>query len=76
MIFERPSRDPFPEKQLDDFRYAAGKAVASLVPGLGEAFGLILTSPLEKRRLEWFADLETRLRDLEGRVEGFKFDDL
>jgi hypothetical protein len=76
MIFDRPSREPLPDKQFGDVQHAAGKAFASLVPGLGEAFGLVLASPIERRRADWFRDLEARLRELENCVEGFRFDDL
>jgi len=50
-----------------------------MVPGVGgpaaELLGL-LSSPVAQRRDDWFSDLERRLRELEGRVNGFHFDDL
>jgi len=36
----------------------------------------LLGPPVAQRRDDWLNDLERRLRDLEGRVEGFCFDDL
>ena len=75
-IFDEPSKKPLPKTpDLYEVRHVALKAVASLVPGGSELVGL-LTSPLAQRRDDWFEDLERRLRDLEGRVEGFRFDDL
>jgi hypothetical protein len=75
-IFDEPSRKVLPKApDLDEIRYRALKGVASLIPGGGELFGL-LTSPLARRRDDWMEDLERRLRDLEGHVKGFRFDDL
>jgi len=43
--------------------------------GASELLGL-LSSPVGQRRDDWLSDLERRLHDLEGRVDGFRFDDL
>lgn len=76
MIFDEPSRQPLPTSpDLEEVRYVALKGLSSLVPGGGELFGL-LTSPLARRRDMWLEDLERRLRDLEGRIEGFRFENL
>ncbi len=75
-IFDRPSRDPLPEPNFEDIKHAAGKALVSLVPGLGEAWGLVIGAPLEQRRSDWLRDLESRLQELEEYVKGFRFDNL
>ncbi|MBZ5635395.1 MAG: hypothetical protein LAO55_19905 [Acidobacteriia bacterium] len=75
-IFDRPSRDPLPEPDFEDVKYATGKGIVSLIPGLGEAWGLIIATPLEHRRNDWLRDLESRLRELEEYVKGFRFDNL
>ena len=75
-IFDRPSLDPLPEPDFEDVKYASGKTLVSLVPGLGEAWGLVMAAPVEQRRDDWLRDLESRLRELEQRVTGFRFDDL
>lgn len=75
-IFDEPSREPLPKTPgLEEIRYVALKGIASLVPGGGELFGL-MASPMTQRRDEWLESLERRLRDLEGRVDGFRFDTL
>jgi hypothetical protein len=78
-IFDEPSKKPFPQPSFDDVQYASRKGLASIIPLAGgvasELMGL-LSSPVAKRRDDWFSDLERRLRDLEGRIEGFRFDDL
>jgi hypothetical protein len=56
-------------------RHTGIKAIASVVPGGGELFGL-LTSPLNRRRDDWLEDLERRLRDAERKVADFHFEDL
>ena len=75
-IFDRPSRDSLPESDFEDVKHAAGKGIVSLIPGLGEAWSLVISTPLEDRRAAWLRDLESRLHDLEKDVEGFRFDDL
>jgi hypothetical protein len=76
-IFDRPSLDPLPEKpDFEDVKLAATKGVLSKMPFLGETFSLIFATPLEQRRNDWFRDLESRLRELEEHVKGFRIDDL
>ena len=78
-IFDEPSRKPLPQPNLQDVGRAGIKGLLAMVPLLGgpgsELLGL-LSSPVAQRRDDWFADLERRLHDLEGRVDGFRFDDL
>lgn len=75
-IFDRPSMEPLPEADFEDVKHTAGKAFASLVPGVSELWGLVLAAPIEKRRDDWLRDLESRLRELEKRIDGFRFEDL
>lgn len=75
-LFERPSREPLPEPDFEDVKHAAGKGLVSLIPGLGEAWGLVIATPLEERRSDWLRDLESRLRELEDRIAGFSFEKL
>jgi len=76
MIFDEPSRQPLPtDLEFDDVTYAVKKGIAGLAPLGGELFEL-LTSPLARRRDDWLEDLERRLRDLEKKVERFRFEDL
>jgi len=78
-IFDEPSREPLPQPTVEDVAHAGGKGLLSVIPIVGgvasELLGL-LSSPVVQRRDDWFADLERRLRELEGRVDGFRFDDL
>jgi hypothetical protein len=80
-IFDEPSRQPLPTTpELEDHSAAVIKGTLASIPVIGnvlaEELGLVLAPPLSRRRDEWFADLARRLHDLEGRVAGFKFDDL
>jgi hypothetical protein len=78
-IFDEPSRKPLPSPTFEDVKRAGLKALVASVPGVGsgaaELLGL-LSSPVMERRDDWWSDLQRRLRDLEGRVEGFRFDNL
>ena len=47
-----------------------------LVGGVGAELVGLLSSPVAQRRDAWLESLERRLHDLEGRVVGFRFDDL
>jgi hypothetical protein len=76
-IFDRPSLDALPDRpDFEDVKNATGKGLISLVPVLGTSIGQLITSPLEERRNDWLRDLESRLRELEGQVKGFRFDNL
>jgi hypothetical protein len=78
-IFDEPSRKPLPQPTFEDVEHAGRKGILAIIPGIGgvasELFG-VLSSPLALRRDDWWSDLERRLCDLEGRVDGFRFDDL
>ncbi len=78
-IFDEPSRKPIPQPTFEDMEHAGRKGLASIIPFVGgtasELLGL-LASPVARRRDDWLSDLQRRLQDLEGRVEGFRFDDL
>jgi hypothetical protein len=78
-LFDEPSRQPLPQPIFEDVKHSVGKGLASMIPLVGgagsELIGL-LSSPVAQRRDDWFEDLARRLHDLEGRVAGFKFDDL
>ncbi len=78
-IFDEPSREPLPQVTFEDVAHAGRKGLLSMIPFVGgveaELLGL-LSSPLAQRRDDWWEDLERRLRNLEGQVEGFRFDDL
>ncbi len=56
------------------------KAGLSAIPLVGNVIagelGLLLTPPLTRRRDNFFEDAVRRLRDLEKRVDGFRFEDL
>jgi hypothetical protein len=80
-LFDEPSKQPLPsEPTLEDHRFALLKSGLSSLPFVGgalaEEMGLLLITPLARRRDEWWADVARRLLDLEAKVEGFKFEDL
>ncbi len=52
--------EPLPDPDFEDIKYTAGKALVSLIPGVGELWGLILAAPVEQRRSDWLRDLELR----------------
>ena len=81
MIFDEPSRKPLPSNpELADHRTAVIKGALGAIPVLGNVFaeelGLLLAPPLTQRRDAWLEDLARRLKDLEGRIDGFRFEDL
>ena len=80
-LFDEPSKQTLPsEPTLEDHRSAIIKGTLSSIPVLGgvlaEELGLVLVTPLARRRDAWFEDIARRLRELEGRVDGFRFEDL
>lgn len=69
-----------PKLETKDVAYKAGKAVLSLIPGIGgaaaEIFSTIIVPPLSKRRDEWIESIAEGLRELVEKVEGFKIEEL
>ena len=47
-----------------------------LAGGVASELLALLSSPVAQRRDDWFEDLQRRLLELEGQVEGFRFEDL
>jgi hypothetical protein len=80
-LFDEPSKQPLPsEPTLADHRFAIIKGGLSAVPFVGgvlaEEMGLLVMGPLTRRRDEWWADVAQRVRYLESKEQGFKFEDL
>jgi hypothetical protein len=80
-IFDEPSKGPLPgAPTLKDHRFALIKGVLSSLPFVGgalaEEMGILLITPLARRRDEWWADVARRLHEVEARVAGFRFEDL
>jgi hypothetical protein len=79
-IFDEPSKHPLPAPEVKDHGAATIKGMISSLPFVGgviaEELALVLNAPLSRRRDEWLTDLARRLHDLEGRVNGFHFEDL
>jgi hypothetical protein len=80
-LFDEPSNQPLPsEPTLADHRYALIKGGLSALPlvggALAEEMGLLLIAPLTRRRDAWWADIAQRVLYLEGKVPGFRFENL
>ena len=80
-LLDEPSRQPLPsEPTLEDHRYAVIKGGLSALPlvgcALAEEMGLLLMAPLTRRRDDWWADVARRVLYLEGKVQGFRFENL
>lgn len=77
-IFDEPSRQPLPVPDYGDVSRAAARGLLAMVPfgNVASELWALLGPPVAQRRDEWLSDLERRLRDLENRVDGFRFDDL
>jgi len=80
-FFDEPSKQMLPSAPtLEDHRFAIIKGTLSSIPVLGGVFaeelGLVLVTPLTRRRDAWFEDIARRLRELEDRVADFSFEDL
>lgn len=69
-----------PEISKADVAHTLVKAGISSIPGVGgaaaELFALVITPPLDKRRAEWMNSIAEGLESLEGKVEGFRIEDL
>lgn len=65
--------------QPSDIIYAASKAALGSIPGLGpvasEFFGLFFSSPLEKRKQEWFEQIALEIVELKNQ-QPIKFENL
>jgi hypothetical protein len=75
-LFDEPSRRPLPKPTFEDAEHAGLRALVSMIPfvgGAGTELMNLMSSPISVRRDEWLEDLERRLFDLEGKVEGFQF---
>jgi hypothetical protein len=80
-LLDEPSKHPLPsEPTLKDHRVALIKGGISSLPFVGSALaeemGLLLITPLARRRDEWWADVARWLHEVEGRVDGFRIEDL
>ena len=78
---DEPSKQPLPsELRLEDHGLALIKGAIAAVPLVGgvlaEEMGLLLITPLTRRRDEWWADVVRRVHDLEEKVQGFKLEKL
>lgn len=69
---EKDNKYKPPKRSSGDVGYAVGKAAISIIPVAGapasELLGLIVTPPLEKRRLEWMESIGNGLLELEQKV--------
>ncbi len=78
-LFDEQSRQPLPQPTFEDVEHAGRKGLVAMIPlvgGVGSELIGLLSSPVAQRRDDWFIDLERRVREQEGRVDGFRFDDL
>jgi len=78
MIFDEPSRQPLPSPDYGDVSRAAARGLLAMVPfgNVVSELWALLGPPVAQRRDDWLQDLARRLRDLEGKIDGFRFDDL
>ena len=69
-----------PRKSVGDVAHALVKAGISAIPIAGapaaEIFALIVTPPYERRRDEWIQSVGNGLKELAGKIEGFKIEEL
>lgn len=69
------SRDRFPEPQALDYADSTVRALVSAIPTLGgpaiRLMDIVITPPLEQRRVNWLNDLARRLEELQETIEGF-----
>lgn len=68
------------EMSVGDYAHAGMRAGLSTAPFLGgplaEFFSVVIAPPLEKRRTAWLVEIFSRLKILEGKIEGFKIENL
>jgi hypothetical protein len=69
-----------PEPGAWDHAHSIVKGLVSTIPAVGgvasEVFSIIVAPPLAKRQEAWIEDVVQALVDLQGKVEGFKLEDL
>lgn len=51
-----------------DILYSTGSCISNFVPGVGQLFNFIFTSPAMKRRDDWIESLENRIKELETHI--------
>jgi len=63
-----------------DVAHGIVKAAISAAPVVGgpaaEIFGMVIAPPLQRRQAEWMEEVAEGLKRLEGRVEGFRIENL
>lgn len=63
-----------------DYALSVGKALVGSVPGIGSAaselLSLVIAQPVNKRRDEWIIRLYEDLKELEGRIDEFRIENL
>lgn len=68
------------EPSSGDYAHAGVRAGLSVIPCVGgpltEFFSMVIAPPLEQRRDAWMIEIFTRLKMLEGRVDGFRIENL
>jgi hypothetical protein len=69
-----------PTAGKDDVAQEIVKAAISAAPLVGgpaaEIFGMVIAPPLQKRQIAWMEEVAEGLKQLEGKVEGFKIENL
>ncbi len=69
-----------PKRTVGDIAHALVKGAIGSVPPVGgfaaEVFGIVIAPPLDKRRSDWMDQIGEGLRALEGKVEGFRIEEL
>jgi len=80
---DRPVTEPKyepPERKIGDVAHALVKGAIGSAPLVGnfaaELFGIVIAPPLDKRRAEWMDQIAQGLTEVEGKVEGFRIEDL
>ncbi len=80
VLFITDDPDKLPQATTGDYVHTLTKAGISGIPVFGspaaELFAMVIAPPLTKRRDDWFQELASRLKELEGRVEGFRIENL
>lgn len=65
--------DKFPEKSKSDTSYEVARGIISNIPAIGGSLSVlfenIFTTPLDKRKKEWFESLANTINDLTNKVD-------